>query len=71
MHSVLLLTLFDETIIRILSLKDSEGAVPLSILVVEILDVDTRYEYEPVVCPGGQKGQQHSGLDQEHCGQQD
>ncbi|PKU36132.1 rna-directed dna polymerase from mobile element jockey-like [Limosa lapponica baueri] len=28
-------------------------------------------EQEPAVCPGGQEGQQHPGLCQEQCGQQD
>ena len=28
-------------------------------------------EYEPAVCPGGQGGQWHPGLDQERCGEQD
>ena len=28
-------------------------------------------EHEPPVCPGGQGGQQHPGLDQEWCGQQE
>jgi len=28
-------------------------------------------EYEPAVCPGGQGGQWHPGLDQEWCGEQD
>ncbi|RMC15190.1 hypothetical protein DUI87_07372 [Hirundo rustica rustica] len=28
-------------------------------------------EHEPAVCPGGQEGQGHPGLDQEWCGQQD
>ena len=27
--------------------------------------------HEPAVCPGGQEGQRHPGLDQEWCGQQD
>ncbi|PKU41755.1 rna-directed dna polymerase from mobile element jockey-like [Limosa lapponica baueri] len=26
-------------------------------------------EHEPAVCPGGQEGQQHPGLDQEQCGE--
>jgi len=28
-------------------------------------------EHEPAVCPGGQEGQWHPGLDQEWCGQQE
>ena len=28
-------------------------------------------EHEPAVCPGGQEGQRHPGLDQEWCGQQE
>ena len=28
-------------------------------------------EHEPAVCPGGQEGQQHPGLYQKQCGQQD
>jgi len=28
-------------------------------------------EQEPAVCPGGQEGQRHPGLDQEWCGQQE
>ena len=28
-------------------------------------------EYEPAVCPGGQGGRWHPGLDQEWCGEQD
>ena len=28
-------------------------------------------EYKPAVCPGGQEGQWHPGLDQEWCGEQD
>ena len=28
-------------------------------------------EYEPALCPDGQKGQWHPGLDQEWCGEQD
>jgi len=28
-------------------------------------------DQEPVVCPGGQAGQRHPGLDQEWCGQQE
>jgi len=27
-------------------------------------------DHEPAVCPGGQEGQRHPGLDQEWCGQQ-
>lgn len=44
MHSALLLTLFDETILRIINLKDSEWTALFSILVAEerISDVDTR-----------------------------
>lgn len=38
MYSVLLLTLFDETILRIINLKDSVWAVPLSILIAEEKD---------------------------------
>jgi len=28
-------------------------------------------EHEAAVCPGGQEGQRHPGLDQEWCGQQE
>ncbi|RMC22385.1 hypothetical protein DUI87_00699 [Hirundo rustica rustica] len=31
----------------------------------------TAAEHEPAVCPGGQEGQWHPGLDQEWCGQQE
>ncbi|RMC13227.1 hypothetical protein DUI87_10761 [Hirundo rustica rustica] len=31
----------------------------------------TAAEHEPAVCPGGQEGQGHPGLDQEWCGQQE
>ncbi|TRZ13888.1 hypothetical protein HGM15179_013213 [Zosterops borbonicus] len=31
----------------------------------------TAAEHEPAVCPGGQKGRWHPGLDQEWCGQQE
>ncbi|TRZ14634.1 hypothetical protein HGM15179_012475 [Zosterops borbonicus] len=31
----------------------------------------TAAEHEPTVCPGGQEGQWHPGLDQEWCGQQE
>ncbi|TRZ19430.1 hypothetical protein HGM15179_007670, partial [Zosterops borbonicus] len=31
----------------------------------------TAAEHEPAVCPGGQEGQEHPGLYQEWCGQQE
>ncbi|RMB88786.1 hypothetical protein DUI87_34876 [Hirundo rustica rustica] len=31
----------------------------------------TAPEHEPALCPGGQEGQRHPGLDQEWCGQQE